>query len=175
MSDQYIIVDIINKEFFKDDNGDTKIFESYDDALTYCGFYEFENVWICKLMYNYQEDEELSYNNSEELDVHSFIEPIINTKKIKVTMINKQSSIQQFWDKIALKLSVDQINEFLPLFKQAKAKHNEEMVDFLKWTEGVYSFGNVLGLWYEHINTERKYTTEQLYNKYYNETFGGNK
>ena len=39
---------------------------------------------------------------------------------------NKLSSIQQFWDKIALNLSVEQINEFLPLFEQAKATHKEE-------------------------------------------------
>ena len=39
---------------------------------------------------------------------------------------NKQSSVQQFWDKIALKLTIDQLNEFMPLFDQAKAMHNEE-------------------------------------------------
>lgn len=66
--------------------------------------------------------------------------------------------------------------EYYILVLKAKCQwnHKEEMVDFLKWIEGVYSFGNVQGLWYEHINTQREYTTEQLYNKYYNETFGGN-
>ena len=39
---------------------------------------------------------------------------------------NKQSSVQQFWDKIALKLSVDQITEFLPLLEQAKEMENEQ-------------------------------------------------
>lgn len=56
-------------------------------------------------------------------------------------------------------------------FEQAKQIEKKQMVDFLKWTEGVYSFGNVNGLWYEHINTNLEYTTEELYIKYYNETF----
>jgi len=69
--DQYIIVDNINKEFFKDENGNIKIFETFDDVHIHCGFYKFENVWICKLMYNYKEDEEYEqsitdYNRMEE-------------------------------------------------------------------------------------------------------------
>ena len=39
---------------------------------------------------------------------------------------NKQSSLQHFWDKIALKLSVDQINEFMPLKEQAKSMQQEQ-------------------------------------------------
>ena len=53
--EQYIIVDITNHEFFKDVDGNVKIFDDYDDALIHCGIYEFENAWICKLMYNYIE------------------------------------------------------------------------------------------------------------------------
>jgi hypothetical protein len=59
-------------------------------------------------------------------------------------------------------------------YKQAKEMEKEQMVNFLKWTEGTYSFGNVQGLWYEHINTNKQYTTEELYNKYYKQTYGGN-
>jgi hypothetical protein len=60
-------------------------------------------------------------------------------------------------------------------FEQAKAMEKEQIVNFLKWIEGSYSFGNVQGLWYEHINIKKQYTTEELYNKYYNETYGGDK
>ena len=55
---QYIIVDIISKEFFKDVNGNVKVFNDYDDALLHCGIYELENAWICELTHNYIEDNE---------------------------------------------------------------------------------------------------------------------
>ena len=66
---QYIIVDIINKEFFKDVNGNVKIFDDYDNALLYCGIYEFENAWVCELIHNHIEDNEqyiIDYNATEE-------------------------------------------------------------------------------------------------------------
>lgn len=56
--DQYIIVDIINKEFFKDENWNTKIFDSLEDAQLYCSICELDNAWICKLMYNHIENEQ---------------------------------------------------------------------------------------------------------------------
>jgi len=59
------------------------------------------------------------------------------------------TSIQNFWNKIALKLSVDQVNDFLPLFEQAKEMHKGEIID--AWETS-------------HISMM---TSEQ----YYNETF----
>ena len=53
---KYIIVDIISKEFFKDADGNVKIFEDYDDALLHCGIYEFENAWVCELKHNHIEE-----------------------------------------------------------------------------------------------------------------------
>jgi len=53
---KYIIVDIISKEFFKDPDGNVKIFEDYDNALLTCGIYELENAWVCQLTYNHIED-----------------------------------------------------------------------------------------------------------------------
>jgi hypothetical protein len=41
----------------------------------------------------------------------------------------------------------------------------EAAVDFLKWIENKYSFGNVLGYWYKHSDSS-KYTAEELYNVY---------
>ena len=70
--------------------------------------------------------------------------------------------------------SIDARRRLEETYKQAKEMEKEQMVNFLKWTEGTYSFGNVQGLWYEHINTNKQYTTEELYNKYYKQTYGGN-
>jgi hypothetical protein len=56
MAEQYIIVDLISKEFFKDVDGNVKIFEDYDDALLHCGIYEFENAWVCELKHNHIEE-----------------------------------------------------------------------------------------------------------------------
>jgi hypothetical protein len=55
---QYIIVDIINNEFFKHKNGNIKIFETFEDAETYCSIYEFQDVWICELIYNHKQYEQ---------------------------------------------------------------------------------------------------------------------
>lgn len=55
---KYIIVDIISKEFFKDVDGNVKIFDDYDNALLHCGIYEFENAWVCELKHNHIEDNE---------------------------------------------------------------------------------------------------------------------
>ncbi len=66
---QYIIVDIISKEFFKNVDGSVKIFDDYDDALLHCGIYEFENAWVCELVHNHIEDNEqyiTDYNAMEE-------------------------------------------------------------------------------------------------------------
>ena len=35
-------------------------------------------------------------------------------------------------------------------------------IEFLKFREGTYSFGNIAGKWYSHANTLKKYTTEEL-------------
>ena len=97
---------------------------------------------------------------------------------------NKQSSVEWYIierHNIEIQSRLGEISpieydaKLIKIEEQAKAMHKEEMVHFLKWTEGTYSFGNVQGLWYEHINTSRQYTTEELFNKYYNETYGGNK
>ena len=54
----HIIVDIINKDFFKDVNGNFKIFTNYDDALLHCGIHELENAWVCQLIHNHRESNE---------------------------------------------------------------------------------------------------------------------
>ena len=83
---------------------------------------------------------------------------------------NKQSSIQQFWDKIALKLSVEQINQFLPLLEQAKAMHKEEMIDFHieVMKAGLIKEGEAI--WTDAYLPKISSMASQKYN----ETFGGN-
>jgi hypothetical protein len=62
MNDQYIIVDIINKKFFLDIHGNVKVFNDYNNALLNCGIYELENAWVCPLIHNHIEDNQLEDN-----------------------------------------------------------------------------------------------------------------
>ena len=46
-------------------------------------------------------------------------------------------------------------------------EENEKIADdfaigFLEFTEGAYSFGNIIGKWYLHANTKKDYTTKEL-------------
>jgi len=48
----------------------------------------------------------------------------------------QQTALQGFWDKIALKLSVEQINEFIPLLDQAKVVDwNQRVKDKIELSE----------------------------------------
>ena len=38
----------------------------------------------------------------------------------------QQTAIQKFWDKIALKLSVEQVEEFIPLLKESKEMEKDQ-------------------------------------------------
>jgi hypothetical protein len=62
MNDKYIIVDIINKKFFLDIHGNVKVFNDYNNALLNCGIYELENAWVCPLIHNHIEDNQLDDN-----------------------------------------------------------------------------------------------------------------
>ena len=78
------------------------------------------------------------------------------------TMSNKQTALQIFWDKIAFKLSVEQTNEFLPEFEQAKEIEKQQIID-------AYSIGFNDGCSYMFDGkTEYKDLEE-----YYTETYGG--
>jgi hypothetical protein len=48
-------------------------------------------------------------------------------------MSNKQTALQIFWNKIAFKLSVEQTNEFLPEFEQAKEIEKQQIIDALHY------------------------------------------
>ena len=53
MEGKYIVIDLDSWEYWKDLDGNLKVFETEEDALDHCGVYEPENVWICKLVHNY--------------------------------------------------------------------------------------------------------------------------
>jgi hypothetical protein len=75
-----------------------------------------------------------------------------------------QTALQEFWDKISLKLSFEQIDEFVPLFYQAKEMEKEQMDKVAGdwWNEGAS---------YMHDGGRRYESFEQ----YYELTYGGNK
>jgi hypothetical protein len=73
-------------------------------------------------------------------------------------MENKNlTAVQSFWNKIALNLSVEQINDFLPEFQQAKQMEKEQIKE--SWIEG----GG-----YSHLSEE---SDRMLAEQYYKETY----
>jgi len=77
-----------------------------------------------------------------------------------MTNNKQQTAVQEFWDKIALKLSVEQAVEFLPLFIESREIEKERI-------ETAYNKGTVHGI--DYPESTLPITGEQ----YYNETFGG--
>ena len=55
MTGQYVIIDLQNMDFMKDKEGVIKYYDTKDEACEVCGMYEFENVWVCKLVFNHIE------------------------------------------------------------------------------------------------------------------------
>ena len=55
MKDKYVIIDLRNMDYMKDEKGKINYYDSEEEAGEVCGMYEFENVWICKLIFNHQE------------------------------------------------------------------------------------------------------------------------
>jgi hypothetical protein len=79
----------------------------------------------------------------------------------------KQTAVQSFWDKIALKLSVEQVNEFLPEFENAKEVEKEQILT--TWSVATNPD-------YEIRFCDMFYILEQekKAQQYYNETFNTN-
>jgi len=42
----------------------------------------------------------------------------------------------------------------------------EQVIGFAQWISGKYSFGNILGKWYLHENTNKNYTEKELFHLY---------
>jgi len=57
MKDKYVIIDLRNMDYMKDDNKKIVYYDSVEEAGEVCGMYEFENAWICKLIFNHIEEQ----------------------------------------------------------------------------------------------------------------------
>ena len=52
---KYVIIDLRNMDFMKNEKGEINYYDTLDAASSTCGMYEFENAWVCKLIYNHIE------------------------------------------------------------------------------------------------------------------------
>jgi hypothetical protein len=71
---------------------------------------------------------------------------------------SNQTAVEWFWDKIALKLSVEQINEFLPEFENAKAIEEQQIKEAMMYA--LDEDGHTGGWKYRFVN--------DYYNKKFN-------
>ena len=62
MENKYIIVDLKTMDFMKDKDGQIVYYDTEDEARMCCGMYEFEDVWVLKLIYNYKVSDENIFN-----------------------------------------------------------------------------------------------------------------
>ncbi len=65
MEGQYVIIDLRNMDFMKDKEGKINYYDNEEDACITCGLYEFENAWVCKLIYNHIENFERETKNQQ--------------------------------------------------------------------------------------------------------------
>lgn len=57
MKGQFVIIDLRTMDFMKDENKKIVFYDTEEDACDVCGMYEFENVWVMKLIFNHIENE----------------------------------------------------------------------------------------------------------------------
>ena len=57
MKGQFVIIDLRNMDFMKDEEGKITYYDTRDEACRTCGMYEFENAWVCQLTHNHIEGE----------------------------------------------------------------------------------------------------------------------
>ena len=55
MKGKYVIIDLRNMDFMKNEKGEINYYDTMERACTVCGMYEFENAWVMQLMYNHIE------------------------------------------------------------------------------------------------------------------------
>lgn len=56
MEGQFVIIDLRDMDFMKDENGTINYYDTMKEACRICGMYEFENAWVMELKYNHKED-----------------------------------------------------------------------------------------------------------------------
>ncbi len=72
----------------------------------------------------------------------------------------QQTAVEWFWSKIALRLSIEQVNEFLPELQKALEMEKEQIRNAIIWGTDIEA-----GL------IDRNYKI-QVEEQYYNETYG---
>lgn len=55
MKGQFVIIDLRNMDFMKGEDGKIKYYDTFEEACSICGMYEFENAWVMELKYNHIE------------------------------------------------------------------------------------------------------------------------
>lgn len=55
MNDKYAIIDMKTMDFMKNEDGFINLYDTAEEASTVCGIYEFDDVWVVKLIYNHRE------------------------------------------------------------------------------------------------------------------------
>ena len=55
MKDKFVIIDLRNMGYMKDENGKINYYDTMEEACSTCGMYEFQDVWVMRLMYNHKE------------------------------------------------------------------------------------------------------------------------
>ena len=56
MENKYVIIDLRNMDYMKDKEGKICVYDTLDEAGDVCGMYEFEDAWICQLIFNHKEN-----------------------------------------------------------------------------------------------------------------------
>jgi len=64
MKNKFIVVDLnaesVKEMVFRNEDGSVFLFDTEKRASNLCGMYEFDNVWVCELKYNYVDEEMLN-------------------------------------------------------------------------------------------------------------------
>jgi hypothetical protein len=55
MKGQYVIIDLKNMDFMKNEEDKICVYDTEEDACLTCGMYEFKDAWVMKLIYNHIE------------------------------------------------------------------------------------------------------------------------
>ena len=55
MKGQFVIIDLRNMDFMKNEEGKIIFYNTFEEACSICGMYEFENAWVMELKYNHIE------------------------------------------------------------------------------------------------------------------------
>jgi hypothetical protein len=55
MKGQFVIIDLRDMDFMKNEEGEINYYDTIDEACAVCGMYELDNAWVMQLVYNHKE------------------------------------------------------------------------------------------------------------------------